>query len=81
MLNWIEIWGMWRPSQHLTPVSLVAVLFKLFLDDFYSVAERTVLLKEATAVRDISSAGKVACVCQSNVHMDGRTKVSQRPIV
>ncbi|KAK3561878.1 hypothetical protein QTP86_017458 [Hemibagrus guttatus] len=49
MLDWIEIWGIWRPSQHL---KLIVVLIKPFLKHSCFVARRIILLKEATAIRE-----------------------------
>ncbi|KAK3563582.1 hypothetical protein QTP86_030933 [Hemibagrus guttatus] len=49
MLDWIEIWGIWRPSQLL---KLVVVVIKPFLNHFCFVARRIILLKEDTAIRE-----------------------------
>ena len=50
MLNWIEIWGMWRPSKHL---KLVVVLLKPFLNHFLFVAQRIILLKRGHSPQGI----------------------------
>ena len=78
MLDWTEIWGIWRPSQHL---KLVVVLLKPFLNHCCFVARSIILLKEATAIREyrfhervhvVCNNAQVGGTCQSNIHMDGR---------
>uniref|UniRef100_A0A3Q1G7M3 ATP-binding cassette, sub-family C (CFTR/MRP), member 12 n=1 Tax=Acanthochromis polyacanthus TaxID=80966 RepID=A0A3Q1G7M3_9TELE len=50
MLDWIEIWGIWRPSQHL---KLVVVFFKPFLNHFcLTLCWCIILLKDSTAIRE-----------------------------
>jgi len=49
MLNWIEIWGIRRPSQHL---ELFIMFLKPFLNNVCSVAECFILLKETTFTRE-----------------------------
>lgn len=44
-LDWIKIWGIQRPSQHL---KLVIVSLKSFLNHFFSVAACIILQREAT---------------------------------
>ncbi|KAK3535361.1 hypothetical protein QTP70_010077 [Hemibagrus guttatus] len=46
--DWIEIWGILRPSQHLKLV----VLIKPFLNHFCFVAWHIILMKEATDIRE-----------------------------
>lgn len=62
MLDRIEIWEIWRPSQHL---ELFAMFLKLFLNIFCSVAGRIILLKEATAIREYRCHEGVQGVCRT----------------
>lgn len=48
MLLWMKIWRNWRLSQHIDLV----VVFKPFLNHFYSVAGNIILLKEARVIRE-----------------------------
>lgn len=51
MLSRIEIWEIWRSSQHL---ELVAVFFRLSLNSVCSVSESVILLKEDSVLREHS---------------------------
>ena len=62
MLDWTEIWGLWRPSQHL---KLVVVLFKPFLNLFCFVEWCIILLKEATAIREYRFHERVYMFCKN----------------
>ena len=62
MLDWIEISGIRRPSQHL---KLVAVLLKPFLNHFCFIARHIMLLKEATAIREYCFHERVYMVCNN----------------
>ncbi|XP_053093745.1 carcinoembryonic antigen-related cell adhesion molecule 1 isoform X2 [Pangasianodon hypophthalmus] len=63
MIDWIEIWGIWRPSQHL---ELLVMFLEPFLNNLCSMAGRIILLKEATAIREYCCHEGVYLVC-SNV--------------
>ena len=62
MLDWIEIWGIWRPNQHL---ELVVLFLKPFLNHFCSVEGRIILLKEAIAIREYRLHEGVCMVCNN----------------
>ena len=49
MLNWTEIWEIWRQSQHL---ELVDVFLVPFLNYCSFVAGYIILLKDATAIKE-----------------------------
>ena len=80
MLDWIEIWEIWRPIQQL---KLVVVLLKPFLNHFCFVEWCIILLNEAIAIREyffhervymVCNNAKVGGMCQSYIHMNGRTQ-------
>lgn len=62
-----EIWGIWRPSQHL---ELVIVFLKLFLNHVSFVVGRIVLLKEATPSGNTVSK-KGLDTLRASIHMNG----------
>ena len=61
MLDWTEIWGIWRPIQHL---KLVVLLLKPFLNHCF-VAGHIILLKEVTAIREYGFHERVYMVCNN----------------
>lgn len=79
MLDSIEIWKIWKSNQHL---KIIVVLLKAFLNHLRFVVEHIIILKEATATIEYRCHEKVTWsptmyirgVCQSSIHMDGRTQ-------
>lgn len=61
MLGWIQIWGAWRPSQHLRPVVL--------LKPFHVLAG-----PQPSGSMMVCYKAPVGGTCQSNTHMEGRTQ-------
>lgn len=64
--NWIEISGIWKPSQHQFHV----MFHKLFLSTFCSVSGCIILLKKATDIRKYCC--QVGGTCQSNILMNSK---------
>lgn len=82
MLNWIEIWGICEPRQHL---KLTVVLFNPFVNHLHSVAVRIILLQEATTIREhhervytVCNNAEEGATCQSNITWKAEPKVSQQ---
>lgn len=82
----MDIWGLWRLIQHF---KLIVVFLNPFLNHVCFVAGHIIIKKRAPpSGNSISMKRFIVCgnaevddVCQSNIHMDGRAKISQESIV